>query len=154
MHRIAATLRTARRGHAARALASLASLALAGLLLAPQLGHALPRASASTFRPVVLLNDSGTALTPSTLLSAPFHAMGPVTVAWKVAATGAAGIRSSFTVALMDASGHTRARLVATTRAGRASATTDVDWRGTCYLKMSVANMDYAIVGYTLAPAR
>jgi hypothetical protein len=102
----------------------------------------------------VLLNDSGTALSPSTLRSASFHAMGPVTVAWKVAATGAAGIRSSFAVVLTDASGHTRARLVATTRAGRASATTDVDWWGTCYLKMSVANMDYAIVGYTLAPAR
>jgi hypothetical protein len=133
---------------------AVASLALAGLLLAPLLGHALPRASASTPRPVVLLNASGTALTASTLLSAPFHAAGPVTVAWKVAAADAAGIRSYFAVALTDAQGHTRARLGATTRAGRASATTDVNWRGTCYLKMSIANMNYAIVGYTLAAAQ
>jgi hypothetical protein len=129
---------------------------LAGLLLAPLLGHALPRAAASTprWRSVVLLNASGTALTASTLLSAPFHAAGPVTVAWKVAAADAAGYRSYFAVALTDAQGHTRARLATTTRAGRTSATTDVNWRGTCYLKMSVANMNYAIVGYTLAPAR
>jgi hypothetical protein len=151
MHRIAATLHTTRRGHAVRALAS---LALAGLLLAPPLGQALPRASAGTLRPVVLLNASGTALTSSTLLSGPFRAAGSVTVAWKVAATDTAGYRSYFAVALMDASGHTRARLVATTRDGRATATAEVNWRGTCYLKMSVANMEYAIVGYALAPAR
>src|SRR5918911_3628483 len=144
-------MHTTRPGRAARAVAS---LALAGLLVAPLLGHALPRASASTLRPVVLLNASGTALTPSTLLSAPFHAAGSVTVAWKVAAADAAGYRSSFAVALTDAQGHTRARLVATTRAGRAIATTEVNWRGTCYIKVSVANMDYAIVSYTLAPAR
>jgi hypothetical protein len=132
------------------------SLALAGLLLASLLGQATPRASAGTprWRSVVLIDDSGTALTPSTLLSAPFHAAGPVTVAWKVAAADAAGYRNYFAVALTDAQGHTRARLVATTRAGRASATTDVNWRGTYYIKMSVANMNYAIVGYTLAPAR
>jgi hypothetical protein len=65
-----------------------------------------------------------------------------------------AGIRRHFAVALADTKGHTRARLVATTRAGRATATAEVNWRGTCYLKMSVANMEYAIVGYTLAPAR
>ena len=153
MNRITATLHTPRPGRAARAVIS---LALAGLLLAPLLGHALPRASAGAprWRSVVLVDASGTALTPSTLLSAPFHATGSVTVAWKVAAADAAGIRSSFAVALTDAQGHTRARLVATTRAGRASATTVVNWRGTCYLKMNVANMNYAIVGYTLAPAR
>ena len=152
MNRIAATMPKPRR--AARALLP---LALAGVLLAsPMLGQATPRASAGTprWRSVVLIDDSGTALTPSTLLSAPFHAAGPVTVAWKVAAAGAAGIRSSFAVALTDAQGHTRARLVATTRAGRASATTDAACAGDCYIKMSVANMDYAIVGYTLAPAR
>ena len=151
MNRITATLHTTRPGRAARVVVS---LVLAGLLLAPLLGHALPRASASTLHPVVLLNASGVALTASTLLSAPFHAAGPVTVAWKVAAADAAGYRRYFAVALTDAQGHTRARLVATTRAGRASATTVVNWRGTCYLKISVANMNYAIVGYTLAPAR
>ena len=153
MNRITATQHTRRPGRVARAVVF---LALAGLLLAPLLGHALPRASASTprWRSVVLVDDSGTALTPSTLLSAPFHAAGSVTVAWKVAAAGAAGYRSSFAVALTDAQGHTRARLVTTTRAGRASATTEVNWRGTCYLKMSIANMNYAIVGYMLAPAR
>jgi hypothetical protein len=102
----------------------------------------------------VLLNNSGTALTPSTLLSAPFRAAGSVTVGWKVATADAAGYRSYFAVALTDAQGHTRARLVATTRAGRATATAEVNGWGTCYLKMSVANMEYAIVGYTLAPAR
>jgi YVTN family beta-propeller protein len=56
-----------------RAARAVASLALAGLLLAPLLGHALPRASASTLRPVALLNDSGAALTPSTQLSALSH---------------------------------------------------------------------------------
>ena len=153
MNRSTATLHTTRPGRAARAVVS---LALAGLLLASLLGQATPRASAGTprWRSVVLIDDSGTALTVSTLLSAPFHAAGPVTVAWKVAATDAAGMRSYFAVVLTDAQGHTRARLVATTRAGRASATTDVEWRGTCYLKMSVANMEYAIVGYMLAPAR
>jgi hypothetical protein len=43
---------------------------------------------------------------------------------------------------------------VTTARAGRATATAEVNWRGTCYLKVSIANMDYAIVGYTLAPPR
>src|SRR5438067_13260066 len=97
MNSIEATLHSSRprRAPGTRAVVP---LALAGLLLAPLLGHAAPRAAASTPRPVVLLNASGTALTPSTLLSAPFHAAGPVTVAWKVAAADAAGRRSHFGV--------------------------------------------------------
>jgi hypothetical protein len=140
-----------------RAARALLPLALAGVLLAfPVLGHAMPRSSAGThqWRSVVLVDDSGTALTSSTLLSAPFHAARSVTVAWKVTSAGATGYRSHFAVALLDAQGHTRARLADTTRAGRATATAEVTWRGTCYLKMSTANMDYAIVGYTLAAAR
>jgi YVTN family beta-propeller protein len=66
-----------RPGRAARVVVS---LVLAGLLVAPLLGHATPRASASTLRPVVLLNESGVALTPSAQLSAlshPEHAVLP-----------------------------------------------------------------------------
>jgi hypothetical protein len=150
MNRIAATMHSPRR--AARALLP---LALVGLLLAPMLGQATPRAAAGTSpHSVVLVNDSGTALTSSALLSDLFHTAGPVTVAWKVAGANATGTRSHFAVALMDARGQIRARLVATTRAGRASATTDADCTDGCYLKMSIANMDYAIVGYTVTPAR
>ena len=68
MNRIAATLHTPR-----RATRAVVPLALAGLLLAPLLGHAAPRAAASTPRPVVLVNVRGTALTPTTLLPALFH---------------------------------------------------------------------------------
>ena len=150
MTRIAATMHTPHR--AARALVP---LALVGLLLAPMLGQATPRAAAGISpRSVVLVNDSGTALTSSALLSDLFHTAGSVTVVWKVAGANATGIRSHFAVALLDARGHTRARLVAMTRAGRASATTDADCTDGCYLKMSIANMDYAIVGYTVTPAR
>ena len=45
-------------------------------------------------------------------------------------------------MALTDARGHARARLVATTRPGQASATTDTECTEGCYLKMSIANMD------------
>ena len=149
MNRIAVTMHTPRR--AARAVVS---LTLAGLVLAPMLDHAAPRAGASTPRPVVLVNVRGTALTPTTLLPALFQAAAPVTVAWKVAPADTAGIRSAFAVALTDARGRTRSVLVRTTRAGRASATTPAACAGGCYIKISVANMDYAIVGYTLAAAR
>jgi YVTN family beta-propeller protein len=83
MNSIEATLHSSppRRAPGARAVVP---LALAGLLLAPLLGHALPRASASMLRTVVLLNTSGMALTPSTLhsaLSHPEHAvLGAITV--------------------------------------------------------------------------
>jgi hypothetical protein len=140
-----------------RAARVLLPLALAGVLLAsPVLVQATPRASTGTHqrRSVVLLNASGTVLASSTLLSAPFHTVRSVTVAWKVTSATAKGIRNLFAVALTDAQGHTRARLVTTARAGRATATAEVNWRGTCYLKVSIANMDYAIVGYTLAPPR
>ena len=153
MKRIEATVHTLRRAACARAVVP---LALAGLLVAPLLGHATPRASAGTprWRSVVMVNASGTALSRITLLSTSFPAAGPMTMAWKVTSADAAGIHSRFTVALMDEQGRTRARLVDTTRAGRASATADVKWRGTCYFTISVANMNYAVVGYTLAPAR
>jgi hypothetical protein len=151
MNRIAATIHTPRR--AARALLP---LALVGLLLAPLLGRATRRASAATprWRSVVMLDASGTDLTPMLLLSNFYRTAAPVTVAWKVARADAPGIRSHFAVALMDEQGRTRARLVDTTRAGRASATAVVNWRGQCYLKISVANMNYAIVGYTTGAAR
>ena len=153
MKRIEATVHTLRRAACARAVVP---LALAGLLVAPLLGHATPRASAGTprWRSVVMVNASGTALSRITLLSTSFPAAGPMTMAWKVTSADAAGIHSRFTVALMDEQGRTRARLVDTTRAGRASATADVKWRGTCYFTISVANMNYAVVGYTLAPPR
>ena len=153
MKRIEATVHTLRRAACARAVVP---LALAGLLVAPLLGHATPRASAGTprWRSVVMVNASGTALSRITLLSTSFPAAGPMTMAWKVTSADAAGIHSRFTVALMDEQGRTRARLVDTTRAGRASATADVKWRGTCYFTISVANMNYAVVGYTLAPKR
>ena len=61
MNRIVATLHTPRPRRATRALVP---LALAGLLLAPLLGQAAPRAAASTPRPVGLVNVRGTALTP------------------------------------------------------------------------------------------
>jgi hypothetical protein len=114
-------------------------LALAGLLLAPLLGHAASRAAASTPRPVVLVNVRGTALTPTTLLPALCQAAAPVTVAWKVAAADTAGIRSSFAVALTDARGRTRAALVRMTRAGRASATKPAACARGCYLNGSVS---------------
>jgi hypothetical protein len=153
MHPIATTLHTTRRGHAARALAS---LALAGLLLAPQLGHALPRASAATphWRSVVLVNADGTTYTELTLLSAPFRTAAPVTMVWKVASAHATGLPSRFAVALLDAQGRTRARLADTTRAGRASATIVPACLPGCTFSIRVANMHYALVGYALAPAR
>jgi hypothetical protein len=148
MHRMATTLHTTRR--------ALASLALAGLLLAPQLGHAVPRASAVTphWRSVVLVNADGTTYPELTLLSAPFRTAGPVTMVWKVASAHAAGMPSRFAVALTDAQGRTRARLADTTRAGRASATIVPACLPGCTLSIRVANMHYALVGYTLAPAR
>jgi hypothetical protein len=73
---------------------------------------------------------------------------------WKVASAHALGLPSRFTVALLDAQGHTRARLADTTRAGRASATIDLPaCLNECSFSISVANMQYALVGYTLAPA-
>jgi hypothetical protein len=151
MNRITVTLHTPRR--AARALLP---LALVGLLLAPMLGEATPRAAADTprWRSIVIVNASGTALTRITLLSTTFPATGPMTMAWKVASADAAGSHSRFTVTMMDGQGRTRARLVDTTRSGRASATADVKWRGKCYFMISVANMNYAVAGYTLTPAR
>jgi hypothetical protein len=154
MKRIAATMHTLRRAASARAVVP---LALAGLLGALTLGVAAPRASAGTphWRSVMLVNADGTTYPAITLLSAPFRTAGPVTMAWKVAATNAMHMPSRFAVALLDAQGRPRARLADTTRAGRASATIDLPacLRG-CTLSISVANMDYALVGYTLAPAR
>jgi hypothetical protein len=65
-----------------------------------------------------------------------------------------AGIRRHFAVALADAQGHTWARLVATTQAGRSSATANRDCANGCSITISVANIDYAIVGYTTGVAR
>jgi hypothetical protein len=130
---------------------------LVGLLGALTLGVAAPRAAAGTphWRSVVLVNADGTSYPELTLLSVPFRTAGPVTMAWKVAAAHARGMPSRFAVALLDAQGHPRARLADTTRAGRASATIDLPecLRG-CALSISVANMQYALVGYTLAPPR
>ena len=137
-----------------RAARAVLPLALAGLLLAPLLGRAAPRAAASTPHSVVLVNVSGTALTPTTLQPALFHVAAPVTVAWKVTPADTAGIRSAFVVALTDAQGRTRSVLVRTTRAGRASATTPAACVRGCYLKISIASMDYAIVGYTTGATR
>jgi hypothetical protein len=73
---------------------------------------------------------------------------------WKVASAHAKGMPSRFAVALLDAQGRTQARLADTTRAGRASATIVPACLRGCALSISVANMQYALVGYTLAPPR
>jgi hypothetical protein len=149
---IEATAHRLRRAASARAFLP---LALVGLLLAPLLGQATPRASAGTprWRSVVLVNDSGTDLTPMLLQSNSFRTAAPVTVAWKVASADAAGIGSHFAVALLDAQGRTRARLADTTRPGRASARIiRPECISGCVLSISIANMNYAVVGYTLAP--
>jgi hypothetical protein len=62
---------------------------------------------------------------------------------------------SRFAVALLDAQGRTRARLANTTRSGRATSTIVLQaCVGECTLSISVANMHYALVGYTLALPR
>jgi hypothetical protein len=135
-------------------------LALAGLLGALTLGLAAPRASAITSpqllsRSLLLVNADGATYPQITLLSAPFRTAGPVTMAWKVASANALGMPSRFTVALLDAQGRTQARLADTTRPGRASSTIiRPECLSVCRLSISVANMHYALVGYTLAPAR
>jgi hypothetical protein len=73
---------------------------------------------------------------------------------WKVASAHARGLPSRFAVALLDAQGRTRARLADTTRAGRASATIVPACLPGRTFSIRVANMTYALVGYTLAPAR
>jgi hypothetical protein len=153
VNRIAATVHTLRRAACARAVVP---LALAGLLGALILGLTAARASAVTSsRSLLLVNADGTTYPQITLLSAPFHTAGPVTMVWKVASANALGMPSRFTVALLDAQGRTRARLADTTRAGRASSTIDLPaCLSACSLSISVANMHYALVGYTLAPAR
>jgi hypothetical protein len=150
MNKMAATMPKPRR--AARALLP---LALAGVLLAsPMLGQATPRASAGTaqWRSIVLVDADGTTLSEMSLLSARFRTMAPVTIAWKVASANAKNMPSRFAVALLDAQGRTRARLADTTRSGRATST--IVWQACvreCTLSISVANMHYALVGYTLA---
>jgi hypothetical protein len=153
MKTIAATVYTHRRAACAHAVVP---LALAGLLGALTLGVAAPRASAGTphWRSVVLVNADGTTYPALTLLSAPFRTAGPVTMAWQVASAKAKGLPSRFAVAVLDAQGRTRARLADTTRPGRASATIMPACLGGCTLSIRVANMQYALVGYTLAPAR
>jgi hypothetical protein len=154
MKRIKATVHMLRRAACARAVVP---LALAGLLGALTLGLAAPRASAVTPRwpSVVLVNADGTSYTQITLQSAPFRTAGPVTMVWKVASANAMHMPSRFAVALLDAQGRTRARLADTTRAVRASATIiQPECLSVCRLSISVANMHYALVGYTLAPAR
>ena len=156
MNRIAATVHTLRRAACARAVVP---LALAGLLGALTLGLAAPRASAVTSshspsRSLLLVNADGTTLPEITLLSAPFRTAGPVTMVWKVASANARGMPSRFTVALLDARGRTQARLADTTRAGRASSTIVPACLSSCLLSIRVANMHYAVVGYTLTPAR
>ena len=156
MKRIAATVHTLRRAAGARAVVP---LVLVGLLLAPMLGQTTPHASAVTSshalsRSLLLVNADGTTYPQITLQSAPFRTAGPVTMAWKVASAHAKGMPSRFAVALLDAQGRTRARLADTTRAGRASATIVPECLSGCTLSISVANMHYALVGYTLAPAR
>jgi hypothetical protein len=153
MKMIATTVHTLRRAACARAVVP---LALAGLLGALTLGLAAPRASAVTSsRSLLLVNADGTTYPEITLLSAPFRTVGPVTMVWKVASAHALGMPSRFTVALVDAQGRTQARLADTTRAGRASSTIDLSaCLNVCSLSISVANMHYALVGYTLAPAR
>jgi hypothetical protein len=150
MNKMAATMHMPRR--AARALLP---LALVGLLLAPMLAQDTPRASAVTSsRSLLLLNADGTTYPEITLQSAPFRTAGPVTMVWKVASAHAMGMSSRFAVALLDAQGRTRAHLADTTRAGRASATIVPACLGGCVLSIRVANMQYALVGYTLAPPR
>jgi hypothetical protein len=153
VNKIAATVHTLRCAACARAVVP---LALAGLLGALLLGLAAPRAAAVTSsRSLLLVNADGTTYPQITLLSAPFRTAGPVTMVWKVASAHARGMPSRFAVALLDAQGRTRARLADTTRAGRASATIDLpECLSGCSLSISVANMHYALVGYTLAPAR
>lgn len=148
MKKIAAMMYTPRR--AARAVVP---LALAGLLLAPTPGRAASHAAGSA-HPLVLVNDSGTALTPTTLLPDLFRVAAPVTVAWKVTPVDTGGVHSAFAVELTDAQGRTRSVLVRTTHAGRASVTTPATCTDGCYLKISVAGMDYAIVGYTTGAMR
>ena len=137
-----------------RAARAVLPLALAGLLLAPTPGWAASRAAASSAHPRVLVNDSGTALTPTTLLPNLFHVAAPVTVAWKVKPVDTGGVHSAFVVELTDAQGRTQSVLAQTTRAGRASATTPATCKRGCYLKISVTSMDYAILGYTTGAAR
>jgi hypothetical protein len=151
---IEATVHRLRRAASARAFLP---LALVGLLLAPMLGQAMPHASAATprWRSVVMFDASGTDLAPMLLLSNSYHTAAPVTVAWKVASADAVGIRSHFAVTLLDAQGRTRARLADTTRPGRASSTIVLPaCISGCTLRVSVANMNYAVVGYALAPPR
>jgi hypothetical protein len=155
MKRIQATVHTLRRAACARAVVP---LALAGLLGTLTLGLAAPRASAVTSshslsRSLLLVNADGTTYPEITLQSATFRTAGPVTMAWKVALANAKSMPSRFAVALLDAQGRTRARLADTTRPGRASATIiRPECVGGCVLSISVANMHYAVVGYTLAP--
>jgi hypothetical protein len=156
MKTITTAVYTLRRAACARAVVP---LVLAGLLGALTLGVAVPRASAGTSshalsRSLLLLNADGTTYPEITLLSAPFRTAGPVTMAWKVASAKAKGMPSRFAVALLDAQGRTRARLADTTRAGRASATIVPACLPGCTLSIRVANMQYALAGYTLAPAR
>ena len=157
MKMIEATVYTLRRAACTRAVVP---LALAGLLGALTLGLAAPRASAVTSshspsRSLLLVNADGTTYPQITLLSAPFHTAGPVSMVWKVASANAMHMPSRFAVALLDAQGRTRARLADTTRAVRASATIiQPECLSVCRLSISVANMHYALVGYTLAPAR
>jgi hypothetical protein len=152
MKRIAATVHTLR----AACARAVVPFALAGLLGALTLGMATRRASAGTpqWRSVVLVDADGTTYPAITLQSAPFRTAGPVTMVWKVASANARGMASRFAVALLDAQGRTRARLADTTRAGRASATIVPACLPGCTLSIRVANMQYALVGYTLAPAR
>jgi hypothetical protein len=154
--RIEATVHTRRRAACARAVVP---LALAGLLGALILGLAAPRASAVTSshspsRSLLLVNADGRTLPEITLQSAPFRTAGPVTMVWKVTSAHAAGMPSRFAVALLDAQGRTRARLADTTRAGRASSTIVPACLSSCVLSIRVANMNYAVVGYTLTPPR
>ena len=155
--RIKATVHTLRRAACARAVVP---LALAGLLGALTLGLAAPRASAVTSshspsRSLLLVNADGRTLPAITLQSAPFRTAGPVTMVWKVSSAHAKGMPSRFAVALLDAQGRVRARLADTTRPGRASSTIVLPaCISGCALRVSLANMNYAVVGYTLAPPR
>jgi hypothetical protein len=127
-----------------------------GTSLTPASGAHAPRASTVTSsRSLLLVNADGTTYPQITLLSAPFRTAGPVTMVWKVASAHALGMPSRFAVALLDAQGRTRARLADTTRAGRASSTLVLSaCVSGCTFSIRVANMQYALVGYTLAPPR
>jgi hypothetical protein len=127
-----------------------------GTSLTPASGAHAPQASAVTSsRSLLLVNADGTTYPALTLLSAPFRTAGPVTMVWKVASADTMGMPSRFAVALLDAQGRTQARLADTTRAVRDSATIiRPECLSVCRLSISVANMHYALVGYTLAPAR